>query len=54
MIRIEATGNRLCDGLSRRELLRFGGLGAVGLWATGLTSSVPATAANKKQKVREV
>src|SRR5438067_1266508 len=33
MIRIEGGGERLCDGLTRRELLRFGGLGALGLWA---------------------
>jgi hypothetical protein len=31
MIRIEADGVRACDGLTRREILRFGGLGALGL-----------------------
>src|SRR4051812_17665836 len=35
MIRIEGPGDRLCDGLTRRELLRFGGLGALGLAAGG-------------------
>src|ERR687885_265159 len=36
MIRIEGGGTRLCDGVTRRELLRFGGLGALGLWALGI------------------
>lgn len=36
MIRIETRGTRLCDGVTRRELLRFGGLGALGLWTHGI------------------
>jgi hypothetical protein len=31
MIRLEHTGLRLCDGLTRREFLRVGGLGPIGL-----------------------
>lgn len=36
MIRIEGRTTRLCDGVSRRELLRFGGLGTLALWAQGV------------------
>lgn len=36
MIRVMGAGTRLCDGVSRRELLRFGGVGALGLWAHGI------------------
>src|SRR5688500_18602117 len=43
MIRTEAAGTRLCDGINRRELLRFGGLGALGLYLGG--AAVPASAA---------
>jgi len=42
MIRIESRGTRLCDGITRRELLRFGGLGALGL---GSALGSPALAA---------
>src|SRR5437763_2104368 len=45
MIRIEGEGTRLCGGVSRRELLRFGGLGALGLWAHGIADLQPAAAA---------
>jgi hypothetical protein len=45
MIRIETRGARLCDGITRRELLRFGGLGALGLWAHGVADLRPAQAA---------
>jgi hypothetical protein len=45
MIRIEGGGTRLCDGVTRRELLRFGGLGALGLWAHGIADLRPAAAA---------
>src|SRR5690606_27817154 len=31
MFSIEGDGGRLCDGLKRRELLRIGGLSAIGL-----------------------
>jgi hypothetical protein len=37
VIRIEGHGTRLCDGVTRRELLRFGGLGVLGLGLDGLT-----------------
>jgi hypothetical protein len=36
MLRIQDRGARLCDGLSRREWLRAGGLGAFGLSLPGL------------------
>lgn len=42
MIRIEGPENRVCDGVSRRELLRFGTLGMLGL--AGL-EALPAAAA---------
>ena len=32
MLRVFSGGARLCDGITRREMLRFGGLGALGLW----------------------
>ena len=41
MIRIEGSRTRLCDGTTRRELIRFGGLAMLGLSAGGR----PATAA---------
>src|ERR1700688_354150 len=31
MLRIHTSGTRLCDGLTRREWLRFGGLSLAGL-----------------------
>jgi len=36
MLRILAGDRRLCDGLSRRELLRVGGAGLLGLSLSGL------------------
>src|SRR5947209_6347332 len=45
MIRIEGGATRLCDGLTRRELLRFGGIGALGLWLHGIADIRPAEAA---------
>jgi hypothetical protein len=36
MLRIQDSGARLCDGLSRREWLRIGGLGTFGLSLPGL------------------
>lgn len=42
MIRIEGPRSRVCDGLSRRELLRFGGVAALG--AYGLCLAEPARA----------
>jgi hypothetical protein len=44
MIRIEGGDARLCDGVTRRELLRFGGLGALGLWVHGVADLRPAAA----------
>jgi hypothetical protein len=45
MLSIHDRGNRLCDGLTRREWLRVGGLSALGLSLPGLlrAQSVPAT-----------
>ncbi len=39
MFRIHDEGTRLCDGLSRREWLRIGGLGACGLSLPALLSA---------------
>ena len=33
---LEGSSGRLCDGVSRREILRAGGLGLLGLSAAGL------------------
>jgi len=44
MLRIEGGDARLCDGINRRELLRFGGIGALGLSAYGV-ADLPAAAA---------
>lgn len=35
---------RLCDGVTRRELLRFGGIGTLGLWLHGIADLRPAAA----------
>lgn len=43
MIRISGGGSRLCDGVTRRELLRFGGLSALGLYSGA--APLPAAAA---------
>lgn len=45
MFSIHDKGVRLCDGVNRRELLRVGGLGAVGLSLTTLQASHEANAA---------
>jgi hypothetical protein len=45
MVRITGSGTRLCDGITRRELLRFGGIGALGLWLNGMPDLRPARAA---------
>src|ERR1051325_7719455 len=42
MIRIEGGGTELCDGITRREILRFGGLGILGLSAGMLAQPRPA------------
>ncbi len=39
MISLDGNGGKFCDGLSRRELLRIGGLGAAGLSLPGLLSA---------------
>jgi hypothetical protein len=39
VIRLEHTGTRLCDGLSRRELLRIGALGPLALSLPGLLAT---------------
>jgi hypothetical protein len=45
MLRIEGPGVRLCDDLTRREMLRLGGLGAFGLTLPELLRSREASAA---------
>jgi hypothetical protein len=42
MVRVLGRGARLCDGIRRRELLRFGGFGLLGL--AGLDGTFPAAA----------
>src|SRR5215471_8600277 len=39
MLRIHDDGTRLCDGYNRREWLRVGGLGALGLSLPGLLAT---------------
>ncbi|MCA9221834.1 MAG: DUF1501 domain-containing protein, partial [Planctomycetales bacterium] len=54
MLTLEARGSRLCDGVSRREMLRVGGLSALGLSlrhllageAAGQEAAGPATVGN--------
>ena len=41
MIRIVGGETRVCDGLTRRDLLSFGGLGALGLLSGGYASAAP-------------
>lgn len=45
MISIRSSSSRLCDGVSRREVLQIGGLGAMGLTLGHLLGTTPATAA---------
>jgi uncharacterized protein DUF1501 len=52
MIRIEGRGTRLCDGMTRRELLRFGGIGTLGLWLHGVADLEPAAAASPDPAAR--
>jgi Protein of unknown function (DUF1501) len=47
MFPIEGPGARLCDGLTRREMLRLGGLGAFGLGLPELLRSRQAAAAGR-------
>src|SRR5262249_5169144 len=44
MLRLCGPGTRLCDGLTRREFLRVGGLGLAGLTLPGLLHAGPAAA----------
>ena len=45
MISIRSSSSRLCDGVSRREVLQIGGLGAMGLTLGQLLGTTPANAA---------
>src|SRR5579862_10035374 len=49
MLRILGEGARLCDGISRRELLRVGGLGTAGLTLCDLLAARSARAATKER-----
>ena len=51
MLRILGPGGRLCDGYSRREILRIGGLGLLG---SGLSLSALTKASANSTHVREV
>src|SRR5262249_54874883 len=45
MLRINGTAQRLCDGVSRRDFIRVGSLGALGLsWPALLRANPPANA----------
>src|ERR1700730_10520893 len=49
MLSILGTGFRLCDGITRRELLRVGGLGFTGLmWSDWLRARVTAAARSQQ------
>lgn len=48
MIQLEHEGVRLCDGVSRREFLRVGGLGPMGLSLAGLLAGQSASAATQR------
>lgn len=52
MLTIHDHGARLCDGMTRREWLRIGGLGAVPLSMQGLLAQSAATAASDVNTVR--
>src|SRR5437016_287776 len=45
MLSLRGLAARLCDGLTRREALRVGGLGAFGLSLPGLLAARPAAPA---------
>src|SRR6187401_2058983 len=45
MLTLRHPGTRLCDGISRREMLRAGGLGLLGLGLRDLWAAAPAGAA---------
>lgn len=45
MLRIRASGVRLCDGITRRDMLHVGGLGMFGLSLSGLLNGHPAQGA---------
>src|SRR5947209_5771037 len=47
MLTVSARGPRLCDGLTRREVLRAGGLAALGLSLPDLLRAGPARRAGK-------
>src|SRR5439155_7528684 len=52
MLPLHSTGVRLCDGLTRREMLRAGGLGAFGLALPELLQSRHAAAAQTGGKAK--
>src|SRR5262244_3289175 len=47
MISLDGKGIRCCDGISRRELIRIGGLGAAGLLLPDLLRAQPAPGPGK-------
>ena len=51
MLRLHGSGSRLCDGVSRREFLRAGGLGLAGLTLPSLLSARAAGARPKAKSV---
>ena len=40
MLSITSSGQKLCDGISRREILRIGGLGVCGLGLSHLLGNI--------------
>src|SRR6266404_5637765 len=52
MLSFLGPGSRLCDGLTRREMLRVGGLGFTGLtWSHALKARAATGAQSKKRKL---
>src|SRR5579872_5424959 len=47
MLSIRGNGSRLCDGITRREILRVGGLGALGLGLPQILAATQSAAAEK-------
>ena len=50
MLRILGNANRLCDGLTRRDLLHVGGAGVLGLTLNGLLEAASRQASSPLSK----
>jgi uncharacterized protein (DUF1501 family) len=54
MLRVTAGERRLCDGLSRREVLRVGGAGLLGLSLPGVLRAEAAAKAKPRSRIKSV